>query len=409
MQQRPRLVTVDHVWSGRWSGRTVLRLDGHGVAAVGGDEARAALAGPLPHVPGTVLAPFTDSHVHLGLVDATRLPAGGISKVVDLGWDPAVAVTWLDRGGQGDAGPATPDDRASSDRASWPEVRSALGLVTAPGGYPARSGWAPPAAALAVRGLTARGRVRHAERLVARLHAQGASLVKVALHSDVGPVLDDALLDAVVRAAHDHGLPVTVHAQGPGQVLRALDAGVDQFAHAPFDEVLPDDVLARAAATTSWVSTLDIHGRGAGGATHDTAVANVTGFRASGGRVLYGTDLGNGDLPLGVHERELLALGEAGLGFAALLGALAPDAVHAGGSTAGPSGLDDAPGPGAHAVRLPEHRVTHVPDVPAASGTPAERAAWLARARAVTADELAALAGPPRPAPHDTPSRGGTP
>jgi len=374
MTSRPRLVTVDHLWSGRWAGRTVLRLDAHGVAPAGREEARGAVAHLLPHLPGTVLAPFTDSHVHLGLVDAAQLPAGGISRVVDLGWDPAVAATWL-----------APTDEG-------PEVRIAGGLLAAPGGYPARASWAPARATLAVRGLTASGRARRARTLVQRMHDLGATIVKVTLNADVGPVLDDAALRAVVDAAHDVGLPVTAHVQGVGQAARALAAGVDQFAHAPFSERLDDDLVAALAAATTWVSTLAIHD----GATHETAFDNVARFRAAGGRVLYGTDLGNGDQRIGVSAPELRALGRAGLGLAALLGALAPDAVHGGAPAAPTAAPEEAD---ATTLRLPDRRVTWIPSAPGASGSPDERAAWLASARAVTADELAALAGPPVPHP----------
>ncbi|ROS51419.1 amidohydrolase [Frigoribacterium sp. PhB24] len=383
MDQEARLVTVDHAWSGRWSGRSVLRLDSHGVVFAGPADAHDAdtpAGAGLPHVPGTVLAPFTDSHVHLGLIDAARLPVGGISRVVDLGWDPAVARGWLGRSG----------------RDGWPEVSVAGGLITAPGGYPSRSGWAPPRASLAVGGLRASTRLRRAARLVEQQHALGASVVKVTLNTDAGPVLDDATLRAVVDAAHGLDLPVVAHAQGVGQAARAADAGVDRFAHTPFSERLDDDLIARLAASTTWVSTLDIHGRGGaqgvakrpatpaprepategqGRSAFLTAVDNLSRFRAAGGRVLYGTDLGNGDLPLGVNERELRALGRAGLGLAGLLDALAPDVAE--------------PADGA---RLPFTRVTWIADAPRASASSDERAAWLARATALTADELLAVA-----------------
>ncbi|MBF4601135.1 amidohydrolase [Frigoribacterium sp. VKM Ac-1396] len=384
MDQEARLVTVDHAWSGRWSGRSLLRLDAHGVVFAGpadAHDADALVGAELPHVPGTVLAPFTDSHVHLGLVDAAHLPAGGIARVVDLGWDPAVARGWLDRSG----------------RDGWPEVSVAGGLVTAPGGYPSRSGWAPPRAALAVGGLRASTRLRRAARVVGQQHALGATVVKVALNSDVGPVLDDATLAAVVDAAHGFGLPVVAHVQGAGQAARALEAGVDRFAHTPFSERLDDDLIARLAASTTWISTLDIHGpRGAaqgvakrsatpaprepatevpGGSAFLTAVDNLSRFRTAGGRVLYGTDLGNGDLPLGVNERELRAMGRAGFGLAGLLEALAPDVAE-------PTG----------GARLPFTRVTWIADAPRASASSDERAAWLAGATALTADELLGVA-----------------
>jgi len=377
MDQEARLVTVDHAWSGRWSGRSLLRLDAHGVVFAGSADGHGAdtiADAGLPHVPGTVLAPFTDSHVHLGLVDAARLPAGGVSSVVDLGWDPAVAHGWLARSGLD----------------GWPEVRIAGGLLTAPGGYPSRSGWAPQRASLVVGGLRASTRRRRAARLVERQRAIGATLVKVTLNSDAGPVLDDTTLQAVVDAAHGLDLPVVAHVQGVGQAARAADAGVDRFAHTPFSEPLDDELIARLADSTTWISTLDIHE--ARGAAHEIAIDNLSRFRVAGGHVLYGTDLGNGDLPLGVNEHELRAMGRAGFGLAGLLDALAPDVAEptAGARQAGTRLPHGARVP--RGARLPFPRVTWIADAPRASASPDERATWLARATALTADELLAVA-----------------
>ena len=60
----------------------------------------------------------------------------------------------------------------------------------------------------------------------------------------------------------------------------------------------------------AWMSTLDIHGYGEGGAAFEIAADNLARFSARGGTVLYGTDLGNGPLPAGLNGRELAALVE---------------------------------------------------------------------------------------------------
>ncbi|WP_139315864.1 hypothetical protein [Cellulosimicrobium sp. CUA-896] len=73
------------------------------------------------------------------------------------------------------------------------------------------------------------------------------------------------------------------------------------------------------------MSTLDIHGWGAPTPEQDVAIDNVRRFVAAGGTVVYGTDLGNGPLPLGVNRRELRALAAAGLDAEALLHALTGD------------------------------------------------------------------------------------
>ena len=61
------------------------------------------------------------------------------------------------------------------------------------------------------------------------------------------------------------------------------------------------------------MSTLDIHGYGDHTADFEIAVENLSRFVAAGGTVFYGTDLGNGPLPLGINTRELEALKLSGM------------------------------------------------------------------------------------------------
>src|SRR5947208_8860525 len=99
-------------------------------------------------------------------------------------------------------------------------------MLTAVGGYPTRSGWAPPGTAVEVRGVEEA--VQATRDAIA---SASAAAVKVALNADAGPVLRDDELVAICDAAHELDAIVTVHAQGPGQAERALGAGADEFAH----------------------------------------------------------------------------------------------------------------------------------------------------------------------------------
>ena len=117
MDDQARLVTVDRVWSGRWHGPSVVRVSPTAIHLVGAADAEHGDDAELPHVPGTLFSPFTDSHVHLGLVDAVQLVRGGVGRVLDLGWSPDVAALWPERG-RFDAG--------------WPEVQVAGGLLCPP-------------------------------------------------------------------------------------------------------------------------------------------------------------------------------------------------------------------------------------------------------------------------------------
>ena len=253
---------------------------------------------------GLALPAFTDSHVHLGLIDPGALVPRGIGRVLDLGWDPQVATTW---------------------RGAHPELQIDIAgpLLAAPGGYPLTSSWAPAAAAREIPDAGA------ASSAIADLVRLGARVAKITLNSEEGPVWDDELLAGVVALAHGSGLPVVAHAQGTGQAERALVAGVDALAHTPWTETLGDDLVRRMAGAMTWISTLDIHGWGAYGADFSRAVGNLERFAAFGGTVRYGTDLGNGPLPVGLNRRELLALDGAGLSVPAIVesltGYLRPD------------------------------------------------------------------------------------
>lgn len=248
---------------------------------------------------GSALPAFVDHHVHLHLIDSASLARRGIAAVVDLGGDPAAL---------------------ARRPAGLPRIAFAGAFLTVPGGYPDGRSWAPRYVVRFVTDASRHPGIEGGARTAVDEQADaGASVIKVALHADAGPVLTDATLAAVVASAAERGLPVVAHAQGPGQVDRAIAAGVSVLAHTPFDAPVSRRTLARAiAAGQAWISTLDIHR----GADRAQAVANLRAFAARGGRVLYGTDLGNGSLPLGVNRRELLALIEADVRGDALVAAL---------------------------------------------------------------------------------------
>lgn len=248
---------------------------------------------------GTALPAFVDHHVHLHLIDSTSLARRGIAAVVDLGGDPFA----LARRPQG-----------------LPRTAFAGAFLTVPGGYPDGRSWAPRSIVRFVTDASRHPGIEGGARTAVDEQADaGASVIKVALHTDAGPVISDDALAAVVASAAERGLPVVAHAQGPGQVDRAIEAGVSVLAHTPFDAPVARRTLARAvAAGQAWISTLDIHR----GADRERAIANLRAFAARGGRVLYGTDLGNGSLPVGVNRRELLAMTEAGVRGDALVAAL---------------------------------------------------------------------------------------
>jgi imidazolonepropionase-like amidohydrolase len=70
------------------------------------------------------------------------------------------------------------------------------------------------------------------------------------------------------------------------------------------------------------VSTLDIQSYGRRTPQLDVALDNLRRFVQAGGRVRYGTDLGNGPIPPGIHYREALHLSSAGMAPEAVLTAM---------------------------------------------------------------------------------------
>ncbi len=304
----------------------------------------------------TVLPGFLDAHVHLALIDPEALPAGGIARVLDLGgWPPRM-----------DAARCAARS-AGADEAAGLEVAYAGQFLTAPGGYPGRQPWAP---AGSVREVATKADA------VAAVDAQsraGASVIKVTLNSEAGPVLPADVLQAIITRAHELDTPVVAHAEGVGQALRAFIAGADVLAHTPFSERLVDELIDAMAGRMTWISTLDIHGWGEHTDDFMRASDNLHRFHAHGGRVLYGTDLGNGPLPVGLNRREIDALLAIGMSPDEVLGALTAKVPSRPGGGGSPSSAPAA-APGSS-------RVTLIPGE--APSDPMGFAEWLCTARAV--------------------------
>ncbi len=290
------------------------------------------------HLAGVLLPGLCDAHVHLGLVPREQLERTALARVTDLGWVLDDARAW------------------AADTQSPLHVDVAGSFLAAPGGYPSESAWAAENSTIGVTADTAAAAVD-------AMRSAGARVIKATLNSVAGPVFDDDTLAAVVDAAHASALPVVVHAEGVGQAARAVAAGADVLAHTPWSERLDDALIGHVAHRgMRWISTLDIHGWGNRGGDFAVALDNLSRFAAAGGTVVYGTDLGNGPLPVGVNERELAALAEAGLSVDRLLTAL--------------DGLLPAPGAAWAYIASP------VPD------SAVQVADWAAGARRITASEL---------------------
>jgi imidazolonepropionase-like amidohydrolase len=254
-------------------------------------------------VDGFLMPGVADRHVHIGLADPAAVLLRGVTAVRDCGWPPDVIFALA--------------DASELPTFTGPLIRAVGPMLTAPGGYPSREGWAPVGTALEVRDP------EEAARAVRMLAGRGADAVKVSLNEVAGPTVSDAELAAICTAATQEQVPVVAHVEGKGQAERALGAGVKEVAHTPWTESLSDSLIEALAKHTRVVSTLDI--QSFGGDTPEVRIAldNLRRFHAAGGLVLYGTDLGNGPIPPGIDLREAFLLREAGLGTEAILQAMA--------------------------------------------------------------------------------------
>jgi imidazolonepropionase-like amidohydrolase len=222
-----------------------------------------------------------------------------------------------------------------------PRVQVAGPLLTAPGGYPSTS-WGRDGFAAFIDDPD------QTRRLVTGLAGQ-VDVVKLALEPRSGPVPTPAVCAAVVEAAHEAGRDVACHALSLDMVERALDAGVDELAHTPIEQ-LPAELVTRiAAAGIRVVSTLHTFVAGGDGRA---AVANAAALAAAGVPLRYGTDLGNAGIRAGADVRELELLAhKVGLGAdAALRAATEPIRL---GSTVGLVVLDADPRADPGAWRYP--------------------------------------------------------
>jgi hypothetical protein len=287
---------IDDLWIGQRLGPAVVEEVGGELRPVAFGRGSVQQA-RVPKLPGTVVPGLVDRHVHLGLVDAAALADTAVIEVHDLGWVPSVARGW------------------KIDPPTGGLVKIAGPFLTAIGGYPAGRAWAPPGSVRELAG-PADG-VRAVEEAAAHKH----DVIKLVLHSG-GPLLDDTTVSAVVRTAHQYRLPVGVHAEGTGQARRAYEAGADLLVHVPWTESLHDDLLIAMAPSMTWISTFAIHPED----ERDRALDNARRFLRFGGRLEYGTDMGNdmyrGPTSTGPRAEEISALGLAGLAGDALLSSL---------------------------------------------------------------------------------------
>ena len=239
----------------------------------------------------TLLPGFIDAHVHIGFYPPEEVVAGGVTTVRDLAWPPELIFPLV--------------ESSASDDYEGPTILAAGPMITVPGGYPETAGWTPPGTGAPVTS------VEEARAAVAAAHDRGATVIKVALNPPAGPTLPLELLREIVAAAHERDLKVTAHIYGLAELRKAIAAGVDELAHMLMSpEAIPDDVLQQMVEQDmAIVPTLSVRY----GLDRRGAIDNLRRFIAAGGRVIYGTDLGNAGPAPGIDRKETKAMAKAGM------------------------------------------------------------------------------------------------
>ncbi|HEY2061412.1 MAG TPA: amidohydrolase family protein [Amycolatopsis sp.] len=217
---------------------------------------------------GAVLLPgLIDAHVHLhGPETLDALARWGVTTGLDMACWPHELVTSL-RGRTG-----TADFRT----AGLPAIGPAGNHVRIPG--------MPPEAVI----LTPEDARRHVEARV----AEGVDYIKGVAEApgDGGPTVE--ALQALVDAAHAHGLKAVVHAVTVGAYELAVGLGADFVTHVPVNGVIrPEDIATMQAGRQIAVPTLTMmEGVVAGRAPVDGLLASVASLHRAGIEVLAGTD-----------------------------------------------------------------------------------------------------------------------
>ena len=267
---------------------TVIVRDGR-IAEVGRALEIPADAVVLDGAGHTLLPGLIDAHTHTSTrEDLVTALAHGVTMHLDMFGDPALTRTL----GAEEAGEA-------AGRAAL----ATAGLVaTAPGGHGTQSG-------LEVPTVTSPA---DADAFVDARVAEGSEWIKIIIEDGgiIGremPTLDQATIEALVRAAHARGLLAVAHVSSAALAERAIAAGVDGLMHVWLDSADDAGLAERLRAGDVFVvPTLDVYGgRGA---------SAIPALARAGVRILAGSDAPNGGRSYGsVLHSELEALTDAGL------------------------------------------------------------------------------------------------
>ncbi|MBS0497108.1 MAG: amidohydrolase family protein [Proteobacteria bacterium] len=249
----------------------------------------------------TILPGFIESHAHINFqsVSKNAVLEHGITTVQDTG-----GVLQAQEGGQGTL-----------------RLMTVGPIIQAVGGYPLNvfgggdGGY--DKIGIQVASTT------EAEKVVTDLVAGGATAIKMALEpgGETGapwmqphdgpvpvtpwPMLSQDIANAIVAKAHALGKRVLVHAGENTGFERALNAGIDEFAHIPCSEI-SEELLQRAVDQgVTFVTTIDTLASCVNTATGKGIHSNTMSLASKGAKFIYGSEIGHDNVPWGINGEEL--------------------------------------------------------------------------------------------------------
>ena len=278
----------------------------------------------------TITAGFWNSHVHFfekkwanaGNIPAAELAAQlqdmltrfGFTSVFDLGstWENTRRIR----------------DRIEAGEVPGPRIRSTGEALVAPGALPSQT-------VLNMMGLMPFpapevSNAQQASAAAKKLLDEGVDGIKVHLQPPPAPKppMPEEAMAAAIREAHKAGKPAFVHPNTAADVMAAVRDGVDVVAHTtprsgPWNEELISEMKAHNVALTPtltlWKFFLRHERISVQQKMVSTAVDQLRMWVASGGTVLFGTDLGAVDYD---PSDEYALMAEAGMNFRQILASL---------------------------------------------------------------------------------------
>jgi imidazolonepropionase-like amidohydrolase len=279
----------------------------------------------------TVTAGFWNSHVHFfqrKWADAASIPAAELALQLQAMLTRYGFTSAFDLGSPW-ANTRTIRDRVESGEVAGPRIRSTGEALLG-------KGWMPPAAILGVLGVMSFPTPEVADPAEAVTAARnlldsGTDGLKLFAAGGRPPsaVLPHETIRAAVNEARQRKKPVFAHPGSRDGVLAAVQAGVDVIAHTtpqtgPWDDAV---LTAMREAKVSLIPTLKIwkyqlrHDRASlGERSAQTSTGQLAAWLATGGVVLFGSDVGGMDDYDPTEEYVLMA--QAGMTFAQILTSL---------------------------------------------------------------------------------------